>query len=365
MSFHEFSCHIGTDDLTLRRCINVHLLNLLDGTPHEVPQQKVLKLDLGYDGFDYRIIDNRISECRIAIVVESLDFITGRYSKVLIVWDWRTGKAVNNFLLWKTPFDITPIQVLKHSSDDPGVGYTISHITSMCFLEGSWLLVASRPRPVPQLLVFDTQLPQQDPQSWLILDLPQLPPHGRHSILTRRENPFAECPEFLVDPAQRIFALFTTQSLVPVVPVETLIRYAQNVRTSSHIPWNEWGKDVIIIYPNPNALALQIFDTNVLVLRRFADPLEMYGVDAYDLSRWGQKDIQMQKIDGGSGERRSRVLPAPKWFIPCHRRDSVHRSISLLGNVAYFIVSSIIRLKVVLFDVAPRRGDRVPPERIR
>jgi len=263
---------------------------------------------------------------------------------------------VGNFLSWKTPFDLTPIQVLEHSSDDPGIGDAISNITSMC-LEGSWLLVASHPRPVPLLLVFDTQLPQQDSRSWLILDLPPVPPHGRYSIIARRENPFAECPEFLVDPAQRVFALFTTQSLVPVVPVELLIQYARSVRTSSHTPWNEWGKDVIIVYPGSGSLALQIFDTKVLVLRRFSDLMYMHGVDVYDLSRCGQKDIQMQNIDGGAGGRCSRVLPNPKWFIPCNRGDSIHRSMSLLGNVAYFIVSFTMRPKVVLsYSMLHRAG---------
>ena len=254
------------------------------------------------------------------------------------------------------PLDLTPIQVLERSSDDPGIGDAISNITSIC-LEGSWLLVASHPRPVPLLLVFDTQLPQQDPRSWLILDLPPVPPHGRHSIITRRENPFAECPEFLVDPAQRVFALFTTQSLVPIVPVELLIWHARSARTSSHIPWNEWGKDVIILYPGSGSLALQIFDTKVLVLRRFSDPMRMHGVDVYDLSRCGQKDIQMQNINGGAGKRCSRVLPVPKWFIPCYVEDGTHGSMSLLGNAAYFIVSSTMRSKVVLsYSMLNRAG---------
>jgi len=357
--FSRVSCRTGIDYLTLRRCINVHLLSLLDGAPHEVPRQKVLKLDLEYSRFDgsrYQIIDKRISECRIAIAVEYSNLRTGRYIKVLIVWDWRTGKAVSKFLSWETPFDLTPIQVLEHSSDDPGIGNAISDITSMC-LEGSWLLVASHPRPVPLLLVFDTQLPQQDPRSWLILDLPQVPAHGRHSILTRRENPFAECPEFLVDPAQRVFALFTTRSRVPIVPVELLIRCANSVRTSSHIPWKEWAEDVIMLYPGSNSVALQIFDTKVLVLRRLTDPMYMYGVDVYDLGRCGQKVIQMQNIGRGVDGKCSRVPPAPKWLIPCHMGDGIHGSMTLLGSVACFMVSPTMRPKAVLsYSILHRAG---------
>ena len=238
------------------------------------------------------------------------------------------------FFFCRTTFSLTSIQVLEYSSDDPRIDDAIPHITNMCFLEESWLLVSCCSRPVPRLLVFDTRLPQQDPRSWQILDLPPVPSLGRHLIVTRRENPFAEWPEFLVDPAQRIFALFTTQSLVLLVPAELLIRYAHSVRTGSCIPWDEWGEDVITVHPNPNALALQIFDMKVLVLRRLADPLEVYGVDVYDLGRWGRKDIQIQQVNGGAGGRCRKILPAPKWFIPCHRADKIPQSMSLLGNVA-------------------------------
>ena len=339
---------MGIGDLTLRRCINVHLLSLLDGTPHEVPRQKVLVLGLGCDGFNHWIIDKQISESRIAIVVESSSLITERYSEVLIVWYWRTGKVVSKFSSWRTAFELTQIQVLERSSNDPGIGNEISHITNIYFLEGSWLLVSSRPRPAPRLLVFDTQLPQQDTRSWQILDLPPVPPLGRHLIFTRRENPFAECPEFLVDPAQRIFALFTTQNLLFIVPVELLVRYTHSVRTSSCIPWDEWGKDVVTVHLRPNTLILDIIDTKVLVLRHpGVGRREMCGVDVYDLSRSGQRDIQVQHIGEGVEEGRRRVLPAPKWFIPCPKGDNIYHSMSLLGNVAYFIVSSNIRSEIV------------------
>jgi len=339
---------MGIGDLILRRCINVHLLSLLDGTPHEVPQQKVLELDLECDGFHNWIIDKKISESRIAIMVESLSLVTERYSEVLIVWDWRTGKVVRNFSSWRTALDLTPIQVLEHSSHDPGIGNEISHITNIYFLEGSWLLALSRPRPAPRLLVFDTQLPQEDPRSWQILDLPPVPPLGRHLIFTRRENPFAACSEFLVDPAQRIFALFSTQNLLFIVPVELLVRYTHSVRTSSCIPWDEWGKDVVTVHLDPNTLILDLFDTKVLVLHRLVDQREMWGVDVYDLSRSGQRDIQVQQIGEGVDERRRRVLPAPKWFIPCPKGDNIYHTMSLLGNVVYFIVSSTTRSEMVL-----------------
>lgn len=339
---------MGIGDLTLCRCINVHLLSLLDGTPHKVPRQTVLELDLECDGFHHSIIDKKISESRIAIVVESLSLITGEYSEVLIVWDWRAGKMVSNLPSRRTALDLTPVQVLEHSSDDPGIGDEISHIANIYFLEGSWLLASSRPRLAPRLLVFDMQLPQEDPRSWQILDLPPVPPPGRHLIFTRRENPFAAYSEFLVDPTQRVFALFTTQNLLFIVPVELLVRHTHSVRTGSCIQWDEWGKDVVTIHIYPHTLAVDIFDAKVLVLHRLVDRREMWGVDVYDLSRSGQRDIQVQQIGEEVDESHRRVLPAPKWFIPCSKEDNICHTISLLGNVVYFIVSSTTRSEMVL-----------------
>ena len=176
--------------------MNIHLLSLLDGTPHEEPQQKVLKLGLGRDGYNYGywFTHVQINESRIAVVVQSSPGMTMGYRRDgLIAWDWRTGNVVRNFSLWKPAFNPTLIQVLEYSD-------TIPEITGICLLEGHWLLVLSYQRYVSQLLVFDTQLPQQDPQSWWILELPTTPRTKYYSIITQCENPSAECSGFLVDP---------------------------------------------------------------------------------------------------------------------------------------------------------------------
>lgn len=81
-----------TVDLTLRRSTNIHLFNLLDGSPHEVPLQKVLSLNSGY-GFPLRALQ-QISGCRIALVAQTMDY-REELNTTLIAWDWRTGAVVS------------------------------------------------------------------------------------------------------------------------------------------------------------------------------------------------------------------------------------------------------------------------------
>jgi len=69
VSFHEFSCHTRVDSLTLGRFIKIHLLSLLDGSPHEVPLRKILTLDLGHYSIPW-VADKRASGSRIALLIE-------------------------------------------------------------------------------------------------------------------------------------------------------------------------------------------------------------------------------------------------------------------------------------------------------
>ena len=76
--------------------INIHLLSLLDGSPHEVPLQKVLSLGLGRYSSNV-MTSQRIGSSTIALVVEFFSHAVKKRHKELIVWDWRTGEKVREF----------------------------------------------------------------------------------------------------------------------------------------------------------------------------------------------------------------------------------------------------------------------------
>jgi len=86
------------DNPTLRSFINIHLLNILDGSPHQLPLQKVIKLDLG----DHRYpgaVSTRISGSRVALLFDVMNPTMTRHRRELIAWDWKTGEVVGNFSL--------------------------------------------------------------------------------------------------------------------------------------------------------------------------------------------------------------------------------------------------------------------------
>lgn len=79
------------------------------------------------------------------------------------------------------------------------------------------------PLPNPQLLVFNTLIPPQDPRSWRVLEVAQLNPRERYTFLpSHGDLPIADFPEFSVDPTQKMFVLCfdTHEQSAFAVPVE-------------------------------------------------------------------------------------------------------------------------------------------------
>lgn len=143
--------------------------------------------------------------------------------------NWGIGKHSS---LWGSGSDPILNQVLECSSDDPVIGTAISAISDVHLLEGSWLVALSDRNTSPQLIVFNTLLPQQDAKSWRILQLPRLP-CGDYFFSSRYGDWPAEFPGFLVDPAQMSFVMSSQKSAL-VIPVEPLIgRYLLRVQIHS------------------------------------------------------------------------------------------------------------------------------------
>ena len=331
-------------NLTLRSYIKIHLLNLLDGSPHEVPLRKVIVLasEHYYNPLE---INTQISGSRIALLIEPHNFTMERTDRKLFAWDWKTGEMVSDFCLWRTGFKATSTQVLECSSDDETIGKAIFTITTMRFLEGSWLLALFYEGHSPQLLVFNTLLPQQGSRSWRILDLPS---HLTLQYCTQYEKAPADYPEFSVDPAQRLFAVFPPDKRALVTPVELLIRRMHSVRVSPYIPWDEWVEDFTEIHLHPNAHTIQLFDMKVLVLCGSASYRGGWGVQMFDLSKSGQRDIQVRQASEVVGGVCRRVLSAPKWFTRCWMGDGTPYITRFVGN------------KVVCFFVSPLHVQMCP-----
>ena len=300
---------MGMADLILCRFMNVHLLDLLDGSPHKTPLKKVLQLNLGQNrGF---LLNAQIGSSRIALVVGFLGSNQEGSRRELIAWDWRTGEVVGALSACETCLNQTSIQVLEHSSADLGA---ISGISAMRFLEGSLLVALSDRGSDPQLLVFDTLLPQQGPENWRILQLPRLPRHTFYMVPAQHGNPPAERPEFLVDPAQRNFVVQSYRGPALVIPVELFIRVVHSPRADSCIRWEDWEKHIMKLDPHPDTVAVQLVDAKALALRTSPPYPEGWGVEVYDLSKSGQKDVQVQEAGEGQDKGCMKILSTPQWF---------------------------------------------------
>ena len=209
-------------------------------------------------------------------------------------------------------------------------------ISSVSLLEGPWLLALSDPNIDPHLLVFNTMLPQQeDSRSWRILQLPQPSCGSYYSFPARYGDPLAERPEFSVDPAQQTFVVFSLK-LALVIPVEPFIEQMCSVRANPYLGWEDWGGNVIAMHPHPNTMSLQLVDTKLLAL---INSPEGWGVEAYDLSRSGQKDIQIQRVGEGQYTGCRKLLSTPKYFARCQLEGPPNSTYFVGNKLVCFCVS--------------------------
>ena len=203
--------------------------------------------------------------------------------------------------------------MLRCSNDDPGISHVTSGISDMEFLDGTWLLAVSH-HPRPELLIINTLLPGYNPDNWQILQLPPISTlSGSYSISTLYEHSLAGYPEFLVDPAQRKFAVFCPNGLAIVIPAELLERRVYSGRGSRRISWANWEKDVTTINL-PDAVSIQLVDMKVLALHDRDRFEKDWSVEVYDLSKSSRRDTQVQQV-GGEGDGRCRkAIQAQRWF---------------------------------------------------
>ena len=209
-------------------------------------------------------------------------------------------------------------------------------ISSVSLLEGPWLLALSDPNIYPHLLVFNTTLPQQeDSRSWRVLQLPQ-PSYGSYySFPARYGDPLAERPEFSVDPVQQTFVVFSLE-LALVIPVKSFIEQMWSARANPYLGWEDWGENVIAIHPHPNTRCLQLIDTKLLAL---INSPEGWGVEVYDLSKSGQRDILIQRVGEGQCTGYRKLLSTPKYFTRCQLEGPPNSTYFVGNKLVCFCVS--------------------------
>jgi hypothetical protein len=80
----------------VRRCIDVHLLNLTDGLPYRVPPSNVMRLSLHMVILEVSVGQLAITGSRLMMYVSRWETIPDDMEEIgrILVWDWRTGDLV-------------------------------------------------------------------------------------------------------------------------------------------------------------------------------------------------------------------------------------------------------------------------------
>lgn len=240
---------------------------------------------------------------------------------------------VSIFVCFRGKLVFTLTQVLEHSSDDPRFGNEIACIAEVYLLEETWLLASLNPHPNPQLLVFNTLLPPQDPRSWRVLELIRIHPYECYSFPPQcGDLPTTDFPEFSVDLAQKTFllSLANHKRSAFVVPVESFIRNMCSAHSDPHMEWNDWGRDAIQVHLHPNTLSLQLAGTKLLVLHTCSSDPGGLVIEACDLSKSGQRELQLQRVSGGQEGEYRKVLSTSK--LARHQIEGLPVSMYFLEN---------------------------------
>jgi len=177
----------------------------------------------------------------------------------------------------------------------------------------------------PGLIIFDTSVPQQSPDSWRRLNIAPTH-HKRYAMNPRsweaqihvdseRSQGGGSCDgPLIVDQAQSVVVIVLHHrervalpgaDVVLVVRAASLVRYLSSTPSGQPIPWNKWKGDTMAVeFPNIGASYVQTFvlGTHVLLItcRR-----GNYIVRGYDFSWWGCKAL----VRVGDGRKERRVMP--------------------------------------------------------
>lgn len=118
-----------------------------------------------------------------------------------------------------------------------------------------------------------------------------------------------------------------------MIPVKV---FTHPARADPCIRWEDWGRDVMKLHLHPDTAALQLVDTKALALRNSPQP-EGLGVELYDLSKSGRKDIRVQQVSEEQDKGCRKMPSAPRWF---------HRLQMGFANSTFLIGNKVVCLSV-------------------
>ena len=195
----------------------------------------------------------------------------------------------------------------------------------------------------PEFTVFNTLIPQDHPRSLRRFRVPMRYRNWLPSAFTDREMSLGTLnPDnpLIVDPSQAfiILELFGREAGIRVfivVRTQSLIKYTCSMDTEDCIPWEEWGRDAMIMEMRSSCPQIYIQGTHVVEVkaRRLPnDVMERMYLRTFDFSKqgcsmfWGEGGEVMQAVWYKGG--RDLFLEESENMIPVR--------LSSLGNGTFF-----------------------------
>ena len=316
--------------LTTYSVFRINLLNATDGSPHHLLPNNIILWDAGFSGGGVCVQCAKMTASRLMLFVSTIQV------NILIVWDWRTWGVVRRPIFgWFRLSFFSLLQVLKRSStEDRFLRYKYS---SFSFLDEFRLLTATGQPAVDEdeldLIIFDTSLPQQSPDSWRRLNIAPMyhPCYARYPwtwevrIRTESENSREGAPcngPLVVDPTQSVVVIILHhqdsgsipfREAVLVIRTVALVRHMFSNRFGERIPWEAWKRDVMVVEIPHDVSYNRTFVHGTRVLLVTHHWQEGYRFHAYDFSRRGCRTL----VRVGDGEMERMVIPNPeKVWLP-------------------------------------------------
>ena len=167
----------------------------------------------------------------------------------------------------------------------------------------------------PEISVLNTLLPQDHPRHMRRFRLPQkYGQRGAHVRLDRdrslgtvdRDGPL------IVDPTQAILTIYLTSTnrqphTLVILRMQPLIEHTCSMRTDVQIPWEDWGRDAVVVEVpiDCSSLTTAVHGARVLAIHHTRrGPEECHRIYIFDFSRRASSALPLSGNEVGGTERR-------------------------------------------------------------
>jgi len=231
--------------------------------------------------------------------------------------------------------------------------------TKVTFLDEFRLMVSTPDRNgLAELVLFNTLLPQDHPRNLRRLYIP-LRYRGRFSsvITDCYGSPGTQDGSLITDPAQAILVVDAydddeSHHISLILRTRTLVTRACSMNSDTCIPWDEWGRDAVIMEIPAYDLQILIQGVHVVVVRRrtpTGDDTGHLRLRTFDFSLRGCSTLWRK---GGRARQRRADFYEGGWdFILEGTGDMSNWGLKSLGNGTFYsLVSFTCRWKTYAYS---------------